>query len=66
LRDGNASAVVSNPHLIQDSLGHLLAAWLSSSYSMPGPVSTGMRDHLWVGKPLLIVTSHSGQLSLLP
>jgi len=33
---------------------------------MLGPVSTGMGDHLRVGKPLRFVTSHSGQLSLLP
>jgi len=33
---------------------------------MPGPVSTGMGDCLWAGKPPRFVTSHSGQLSLLP
>jgi len=33
---------------------------------MPGPVSTGMGDHVQVGKPLQFVTSHSGELSLLP
>jgi len=33
---------------------------------MPGPVSTWMGDHLRVSKPPRFVTSHSGQLSLLP
>jgi len=33
---------------------------------MPGPVSIGMGDRLQVGKPPRFVTSHSGQLSLLP
>jgi len=33
---------------------------------MPGPVSAGMGDHLWAGKPPQFLTSHSGQLSLLP
>ena len=32
----------------------------------PGPVSTGMGDRLRAGKPPQFVTSHSGQLSLLP
>jgi len=36
------------------------------SYSTPGPVSTGMGDRLWAGKPPRFVTSHSGQLRLLP
>jgi len=35
------------------------------SYSMR-PVSTGMGDHLQTGKPSWYVTSHLGQLSLLP
>ena len=50
-----------------------VAAWLSGSavdldqrsYSMPGPVSTGMDDRLRTGKPPRFVTSHSGHLSLL-
>jgi len=33
---------------------------------MPGPVSTGMGDHLRASKPPQFVTSHSGQLGLLP
>jgi len=36
------------------------------SYSTPGPVSTGMGDRLRASKPPRFVTSHSGQLSLLP
>jgi len=36
------------------------------SYSTEGPVSTGMGDRLQAGKPPRFVTSHSGQLSLLP
>jgi len=36
------------------------------SYSTPGPVSTGMGDHLWAGKPPWFITSYSVQLSLLP
>ena len=47
-------------------LGLVVACWSWSSYSMPGSVSTGMGDHLRVGKPPRFVTSHSGQLSLLP
>ena len=30
---------------------------------MHGPVSTGMGDCLWAGKPPRFVTSHSGQLT---
>ena len=33
---------------------------------MPGPVSTVMGDRLRVGTPPRFVTSHLGQLSLLP
>jgi len=33
---------------------------------MPGPVSTGMGDRLRMGKQPRFVTSHWGQLSLLP
>jgi len=48
----------------------LVAAWLcgldQGSYSTPGPVSTGMGDRLPAGKPPRFVSSHSGQLSLLP
>ena len=36
------------------------------SYYTLGPVSTGMRDCVWAGKPPRFVTRHSGQLSLLP
>ena len=36
------------------------------SYSTPDQVSTGMGDRLRAGKPPRFVTSHSGQLSLLP
>jgi len=36
------------------------------SYSTLGPVSIGMGDRLRAGKPPRLVTSHSGQLSLLP
>jgi len=49
-----------------------VAAWLSGSALVsinkvtPGPVSTGMEDRLRLGKPSRFVTSHSGQLSLLP
>ena len=51
-----------------------MAAWLSGSalvslnevYSMLSLVSTGMGDRLRAGKPPRFVTSHSGQLSLLP
>ena len=51
-----------------------MAAWLSGSalvslnevYSMLSLVSTRMGDRLRAGKPPRFVTSHSGQLSLLP
>jgi len=33
---------------------------------MSSPVSTGMSDHLQTGIPPWYVTSHPGQLSLLP
>ena len=47
-------------------LGLVIARWSrSTSYSTPGPVSTGMGDRLRVGKPPWLITSHSGQLSLL-
>jgi len=36
------------------------------SYSMSGPVSTGMGDHLRQINHLSISPSHPGQLSLLP
>jgi len=36
------------------------------SYSTPGPVSTGTDDCLKAVQPPRFVTSHSGQLSLLP
>jgi len=36
------------------------------SYSTPGPISTAMGHRLRAGKPPRSVTSHSGQLSLLP
>jgi len=36
------------------------------SYSTPGPISTVMGDRLRAGKLPRFVTSHSGQLSLLP
>jgi len=60
---------------------HRLAVWPSAinrwrlglvvsldqrSYSTLGPVSTGMGDRLRAGKPPRFVTSHSGQLVLLP
>ena len=35
-------------------------------YSTSGPVSTGMGDHLGMGKPPRNATCHPGQLSLLP
>ena len=47
--------------------------WLSDSTLVSinkllhtGLVSTGMGDHLRAGKPAWLITSHSGQLSLLP
>jgi len=48
-----------------------VVAWLSGSALVSindasGPTSTGMGNRLRVGKPLWCVTSHSGQLSLLP
>jgi len=36
------------------------------SYSTSDPVSTGMGDGLWTGKPPQYVTSYPGQVSLLP
>jgi len=41
---------------------------INGSYSTPGPVSTGMGDHIGVQLPLreiyLSITNHLGQLSL--
>ena len=51
-----------------------VVAWLTGSalvsinedtLCQAGPVSTGMGDCLWAGKPPRFVTSQSGQLSLL-
>jgi len=39
---------------------------VSRSYTMSTPVSTGMDNDLWSGIPPQYVTSHPGQLSLLP
>jgi len=39
---------------------------VSRSYSTSDPFSTGMGDCLRAGKPPRYVTSHPGQLSLLP
>ena len=36
------------------------------SYCTSGPVSTGMGDRLWTGKPRRYATDHPGQHSLLP
>jgi len=48
-------------------LGLVVARGLDRrSYSTLGPVSTGMGDRLRAGKSPRFVTSHSGQLSLLP
>jgi len=51
------------------SPGWRLTAWHSGNdmgrVYTSGPVSTGMGDHLWAGKPPRYATSHPGQLSLL-
>jgi len=50
-------------------LGLLVERWSrlnQQSYSTLGPVSTGIGDRLRAGKPPRFVTTHSGQLSLLP
>ena len=51
------------------SLGWRLTAWHSGidmgRVYTSGPVSTGMGNCLWVGKPPRYATSHPGQLSLL-
>jgi len=45
----------------------MVARWSrSTTYSTRGPVSTGMGDRLRAGIPPRFVTSHSGELSLLP
>jgi len=45
----------------------LVAHWYRSAKLLyAGPISTGVGDHLWAGKPPQFVTSYSGQLSLLP
>jgi len=50
-----------------ERLGLVVSHWFDQrGYSMPGPDSTGMGDHLLAGKPPQFVTSHLGELDLLP
>jgi len=66
--------IITSNHIISQCGSLRAAAWLSSnvatcinkSYSTSGLVSIKMGDYLRTGKLLRYVTSHAGQLSLLP
>ena len=55
-------------HFLEWRLGLVVARWSRSTKLLytSGPLITGMGDHLRAGKPPRLVTSHWGQLSLLP